>query len=240
MGHAVGKNSFRNLRREGILKPYASTALESQFSSSAEFDDLYSQLSDVQKDEFLRVASSYLFLVKKGDWHVNIEDCNPVIDYLTNSFKLVSLFSLIESLSSAKHQDFYAWLTKRNTDTFPIGDKEKLQKLHEEYKATFGSIKRCVAFFERLPPHRQSELCKGFRVQGQPADDIKEVARFLYDLRSKFAHEGEFALDISPVPILSTHKSKTTLTTLSMPTLLRAFEEGFVAYFRCQAVLQPG
>lgn len=227
------KVQLRNLKREVILKPYAVAALASQFEGAPAFDEFYGRLRDEEKDEFLRVSSKYLFLVKKGDWHVDVEDTNPVIDYFTNSFKLVSLFSLIESLSSEKHQDFYEWLGKRKADgTFPIVDKAELERLHEEYKITFGSIRRCIAFFARLPKERQAELRAGFQVQGRPATEIKEVAQFLYNLRSKFVHEGEFVLDIANVPVLSRHKNSNTCTELSMPTLLRAFEEGVVAHFR--------
>ena len=173
-----------------------------------------------------------MYLVKHGDWHVDLEDCNPVIDYFTNSFKLVSLFSLIESLSSEKNEDFYGWLRKQGGETFPIPDKPKLKSLYEEYKKTYGSIRRCVRFFERLPLTRQAELRSGFKVRGQPVSEIRAVAEFLYNLRSKFVHEGEFVLDIANIPVMSRHKNAETLTDISIPTLLRVFEEGVLAYFR--------
>jgi len=155
---------------------------------------------------------------------------NPVIDYITNSFKLVSLFSLIESLSSDRHQDFYEWLSQLPENIFPK-DQTTLKDLHERYKSTFGSIRRCVAFFERLPPPRQAEL-SGIKINGAPVRSIKDVAQFLYNLRSKFVHEGEFVLDVAHVPVISRHKNADTLTDLSMPTLLSAFEEGVIAHFK--------
>lgn len=178
------------------------------------------------------MASKYVFLVKHGDWHVDLKDCNPVIDYFTNSFKLVSLFSLIESLSSEEYEDFYDWLQKQEDNTFPILDKPKLKSLYDKYKKTYGSIRRCVKFFERLPAERQAELQSGFKVRGKPASEIKVVAEFLYNLRSKFVHEGEFVLDIARFPVMSRHKNAVTLTNISIPTLLRMFEEGVLAYFR--------
>jgi len=102
------------------MRGYAKSALSSQFRDASAFDAFYAALTDEQKDEFLRVGSSYLFLVKQGNWHVEVEGSNPVIDYFTNSFKLVSLFSLIESLSSEKHRDFYEWLGHVGEEIFPI------------------------------------------------------------------------------------------------------------------------
>jgi hypothetical protein len=213
------------------MRDYAVRAFESQFPDQIAFDVFYAGLSDVEKDEFLRVSSTYLFLVKKGDWHVDVEGSNPVIDYFTNSFKLVSLFSLIESLSAEEHQDFYAWLGNAGEAIYPIKDNGALRKLHEEYKLTFGSIRRCVAFFERLPVERRKKLQGALVVKGQPGKTVKEVAQFLYNLRSKFVHEGEFVLDISYVPVMSRRKNASTLTSLSMPELLKLFEEGVIAHF---------
>jgi hypothetical protein len=222
---------LRNLYREKIFKPHAEAVFTSHLGGQCEFDLFYRGLTDEEKDLFLGVASKYVFLVKHGDWHVKLDDCYPVIDYFTNSFKLVSLFSLIESLSSEKHEDFYEWLRKQGGDKFPIADKSQLTSLYEEYKKTYGSIRRCVRFFERLPPARQRELESGFKVKGKP-QEIKVVAEFLYNLRSKFVHEGEFVLEIASIPVMSRHKNAVTLTDISIPTLLVMFEEGVVAYFR--------
>ncbi len=226
------RSPLRNLYREKILKPHAVAVFAVHLGGNTGFETFYSGLKDEDKDLLLGVSSKYVFLVKHGDWRVDLEDCNPVIDYFTNSFKLVSLFSLIESLSSEKHEDFYDWLRKQEDDTFPIPDKLKLKSLYEKYKKTYGSIRRCVRFFERLSPERQAELRAGFKVRGKPVSEIKAVAKFLYNLRSKFVHEGEFVLDIANFPVISRHKNTETLTDISIPTLLRMFEEGVLAYFR--------
>lgn len=225
------KHHLRSLRRESYMREYAALAFESQFPDRIAFDVFYEGLSDPEKDEFLRVGSTYLFLVKKGDWHVDVDGSSPVIDYFTNSFKLVSLFSLIESLSAEEYQDFYEWLVHAGEAIYPIKDKGALRKLHEEYKLTFGSIRRCVAFFEGLSVERRKQLQSALVVKGKRANSVKEVAQFLYNLRSKFVHEGEFVLDIFSIPVMSRHKNASTLTTLSMPELLELFEEGVIAHF---------
>ncbi|MFC0167594.1 hypothetical protein ACFFKC_05825 [Pseudoduganella danionis] len=231
MNPTKGGLKLSNLYREEIYLPYAVAVFEGHFGGSDAFANFYGKLTDENKDLFLGVASKYVFLVKNGDWHVEIKDCNPVIDYLTNSFKLVSIFALIESLSSEKHEDFYDWLRKKEHAVFPITDTTHLRSLQDEYKTTYGSIRRCVQFFQRLPESRQAQLRLGFISNGNPAVDIKAVAQFLYNLRSKFVHEGEFVLDVAATPVISRHKNASTLTSISMPVLLSAFEEGVVAYF---------
>lgn len=225
------KRQLRFLRRGSYMREYAATAFESQFANRMAFDVFYESLTDEQKDEFLRVGSTYLFLVKKGDWHVDVEGSNSIIDYFTNSFKLVSLFSLIESMSAEDHQDFYEWLAHAGDGIYPISDHSSLRKLQEEYKVTFGSIRRCVSFFEGLPIKRREQLQAALVVKGKSAKSVREVAQFLYNLRSKFVHEGEFVLDIAYVPVMSRHKNASTLTSLSMSELLALFEEGVIAHF---------
>jgi hypothetical protein len=169
--------------------------------------------------------------VKEGDWHVRVKGSDPVVDYFTNSFKLVALFSLIESLSTERHQDFYEWLGHEGPSLYPIRDKVALREAYAQYKLTYGSIRRCVAFFERLSKHHQAKLRASFKVDGEAAKTMKEIAQFLYTLRSKFVHEGELVLDIASIPVMSRHKGAITLTGLSIPDLLQAFEEGVIEYF---------
>ena len=226
------REQHNNLRREHIFKSLAKAVFTCHLGGPTEFEQFYSALTDKEKDLFLGVASKYVFLVKHGDWHVDWEGCEPVIDYFTNSFKLVSLFSLIESLSNGKHEDFHDWLLKQGNEIFPVKEKSHLSSLHREYKKSHGSIRRCIAFFERLPPARQIVLRSGFKVNGQPVSEIRAVAQFLYNLRSKFVHEGEFVLDIASVPVMSCHKNTQTVTAISIPTLLLTFEEGVIACFR--------
>lgn len=117
---------------EQTFKRYAYTALKSLFPNQAEFENFYAGLRDaVVQDEFLRVTSFYLFLVKQGEWQVAVEGSNPVVDYLSNSFKVVALFALIESMSDERHQEFYEWLRSRdNETTFPIPDLISLSRLN--------------------------------------------------------------------------------------------------------------
>ncbi|MBI1815883.1 MAG: hypothetical protein HYR72_12965 [Deltaproteobacteria bacterium] len=224
----------RYVRDEEKFKRYAYAALASRFQNNrASFEHFYSSLpSAATKDEFLRVTSFYLFLVKQGDWRVAVEGSDPVIDYLTNTFKLVAFFSLVESLSDEGHQDFYEWLCGEDPErTFPVGDPAALRTLYERYKASYGSVRRCIAFFDRLPQPRKEALCNAIHLDGIPVSSIKKVAEFLYDLRSKFVHEGRLALQVSDTSVFSQRKEKVVRTELTITGLLEAFEEGVLAYF---------
>lgn len=229
------QNVGHYVRNEQGYKDLAYEALNGQFVDRSEFDAFYHQLqSDHRKDDFLRVASFYLFLVKRGDWHVRVEGVDEVVDYLTNSFKLVALFSLIESLTDLKHQDFFEWLSSQDpSNVFPIKDSETLRKLHEKYKASYGAIRRCVAFFERLPQERKKYLGNAVYVGGSPLESIQKLAQHLYTLRSKFVHEAVLVLTLSDRPVLSLEKKgKLVQTNLPLPALMETFEEGVLAYFK--------
>jgi hypothetical protein len=223
----------RYVSDEVTFKRYAYTALGSHFANRAAFDEFYASLeSPTIKDEFLRVAAFYLFLVKCGDWHVTVDGSAPVVDYLTNSFKVTALFALIESLSDTDNQDLYRWLSTKNaTSVFPIADAAALSALNEEYKDTYGSIRRCVAFFSRLKPDRQQMLCAAIKVDDRPLGSVKKVAEFLYELRSKFVHEARLVLTLGGATALSTRGKKVVETDLSVETLLEVFEEGLLAHF---------
>ena len=205
----------------------------SRYPDRAAFENFYASLNDpLVKDEFLRVTAFYLFLVKRGEWHVTVEGSAPVVDYLSTSFKIVALFALIESLSDERHQDFYDWLCSKDPETtFPIPDPAALSRLNEGYKASYGSIRRCVTFFSRLAPARQQALCSAIRVGGKPLGTIKKVAQFLYELRSKFVHEACLLVQLGSPVHFSRKGQKVVQTELSIEALLEAFEEGMLAYF---------
>jgi hypothetical protein len=251
----------RYIADEPKFKRYAYAALKSRFPDEPEFENFYTSLDTPElKDEFLHVAAFYLFLVKQGEWHVTIEGSAPVVDYLSTSFKVTALFALIESLSDEHHQDFYEWLYSREAETtFPIGDLAALRKLYKDYKNSYGSIRRCVAFFSRLSPEHQQTLCSSIKKDKKPLASIKKVAEFLYKKRSEFVHEARFVLSLVYHTALSidgekiveklppetslddfVEASHTTLlrdgkkvlrVNLSLETLLDAFEEGVLAYF---------
>ncbi|MBL8500528.1 MAG: hypothetical protein JNL77_08120 [Nitrosomonas sp.] len=215
-------------------KNYTFQALSSQFSDNQEFEAFYSSLKDSEiKDQFLRVGTLYFFFAKNGDWHVDDPNSNPVIDYFTNSFKLVAILAIIESLSNKKHVDFFEWLSEKDkSELFPIEDKSKLKNLYEEYKLDYGSIRRCKSFFANLSTETQKKLCKLISIDGKPVT-IQRVAEMIYKERSKFAHECDFVLGISSGFHVAQEKNKEIFwKQFSMKILQNAFEEGVIIYFK--------
>lgn len=222
----------RYVKNEAAYLSIAESALADRFKTASDFHSFYEGISTLdRKNLLLRTTSFYYYLIKKGDWLVSAPDCDPVIDYFTNSYKIVGLFALIESLSDDSHEDFHAWLTNdARAPMFPINSAEELSEFHSKYKATFGSIRRCVSFFGRLPPARQKELCGAVRMDHKPMASIKKLAEYLYDIRSKFVHQADLVLQMSGSTYHLGHK-KLIHTQLTMPLLFSAFEEGLVAYF---------
>ena len=218
---------------EETYKEDAYNALKSNFSDREGFELFYSSLSGSGvKDEFLRVATFYLFFVKSGDWHVAVERSDAVIDYITNSFKLLSVFSLIESLSDKPYKDFYEWLKSEPAgDVFPIQDGKALEKLYDRYKVEYGSIRRCKSFFENLPPANQNALCSSIKLGDKPLDSVKKVAEFLYEARSGFAHNAEIVLMVGWGSNLSRKGNKVVHANLELKVLLESVEKGILAYF---------
>jgi hypothetical protein len=222
-------------RNKGAYLSVAALALSNQFESNEALDAFYEAIpKDEQKNMFLRASSTYYYMVKQGDWVVDARDCNPVIDYFTNTYKAVGLFAIIESLSDESHQDFFQWLSEKAKEALPIADKQTLAALHSQYKATYGSIRRCVAFFGRLSSSRQEELCRAVEINRKPIKNIKALSQYLYEIRSKFVHEADLVLQLSG-PMHHFLPDKYVHTNLTLPTLFSAFEEGLVAYFRSKS-----
>jgi hypothetical protein len=215
------------------FKNFSYLALSSRFANREEFESFYSSLGDPAiKGEFLRAASFYLFLVKNGDWHTAVDGSNEIVGYMTNSLKLVALFSIVESLSDKQYKDFYSWLCKE-VDVFPVKDKAALSELYGNYKNEYGSTLRCKTFFENLPQSRQDTLLRAITIDGKPFTSIEQVAGFLYDLRSKFVHEARFA-HVGDGAVLSMKGNRLVQLDLSIDVLLESFEEGLLVYFRCK------
>lgn len=221
----------RYLRNETSYKPDAYAVLKIHFSGKREFESFYAAIPESRRNDFLRVCASYRYLAKHGDWTVKVRGVDSVVDYLTNSYKLVAVFSLIESLSDLEHRDFYQWLTSKDRKSFfPIEDKQALDILYREYKLQYGAIRRCEKFFTSLPVEEQKKLCRLVTTDKKPAAEIKKLAEYLYQLRSKFVHNGEVVLELGG-PIFVFSGKKTVHSSLTVDSFFRAFELGLLVHF---------
>jgi hypothetical protein len=222
----------RYLQNEAAFKTDAYAVLKTHFEGRRAFNRYYAAISKSKLDDFLRVCVSYRYLAKHGDWRIKVRGYNSVIDYLTNSYKLVAVFSLIESLSDLGYVDFYQWLTaKGRKQSFPIEDRKALEDLYRQYKADYGAIRRCAAFFSNLPLEEQQRLCGSISVNKRPTAEIKKLAEFLYNVRSGFVHKAEFAHELSG-PIFVITKAGLVESKLTVAGILRAFELGVIEHFR--------
>ena len=206
--------------------------MQNQFGTRNEFLSFFEAIeSDDQKNLFLKTASFYLFLVKNGDWQVDISGSDKKVDYLTDTYKYIAIFSLIESLQDKNFLDFYSFLKRRKTNvTFPIKDKIELDKLYRNYKKEFGSINQSVKFFKSLSTENKTELIKNLEVRNVKAS-IENLSKYLYTLRSKFVHEAELIVNMSGRTTISRHGNKVVICKLSLNNLMKYFEEGLIAYF---------
>jgi hypothetical protein len=208
-------------------------ALKNQFPSRGAFDAYFNSIkNDEQKNLFLKTVSVYLFLVKCGDWVVNAPNSDKVIDYFTNTYKYVAIFSLIESLSEEQFIDFYQFLTRlKSRVEFPIVDRATLDQHYEKYKQEFGSIRRCISFFKALSPERQRELLSRFEVKGSEPT-IENLAKYLYEMRSKFVHEARLVLHMADGMSIGMQGGKIIICSLSIKDAMQFFEEGLIEHFR--------
>jgi hypothetical protein len=224
---------LRFLDAKDTFSERAYLALKNQFPSRDAFDAYFNGIKDdEQKNLFLKTATFYLLLVKCGDWVVTVPNSDKVIDYLTNTYKYVAIFSLIESLSREQFVDFYQFLIRlKSRVEFPIADRATLYEHYEKYKQEFGSIRRCVSFFKALSPQRQRELLSRFEVKGSDPT-IENLAKYLYEMRSKFVHEAALVLHMSDGMSIGMQNGKIIVCSLSINDAMQFFEEGLVEHFR--------
>ena len=113
-------------------------------------------------------------------------------------------------------------------------DKNKLRAHYSRYKDEFGSIRYCISFFKALSPERQHALISRLEVEGTEPT-IENLAKFLYEMRSRFVHEAELVLHMSEEMSIGYHGKKIVVCNLSMKDAMRFFEEGLIAHFQVRA-----
>ncbi len=229
----MAETDLRFLSQKETFLKRAHLALNSHFLSYEDFLSYFNAITgDEAKNRFLRTAAFYLFLVKGGDWVVDLPESNKVIDYFTNTYKFVTIFSLIESLSDKEYVDFYRFLrSKKFQIKFPIEDKPALDEHFKNYSQDYGSIRRCISFFKSLSEERQKDLLSRFEIK-ETEPSIENVAKYLYTMRSKFVHEGDLVLHMGEGVSIGTVDGRIVVCSLSIKDAMHFFEEGLIAYFR--------
>ena len=223
---------YRYLHAKDKFLDFSYLALQDQFSSKDEFISFFEKLkNDDQRNLFLKTASFYLFFVKKGDWLVDVPGSDEKVDYLTDTYKYIAIFSLIESLQGDEFIDFYSFLVRRKSNvTFPINNKKELDQWYRKYKQEFGSIQQAIKFFKSLSSQKKADLIKNLEVK-DTKPSIENLSKYLYNLRSKFVHEAELIVNMSGKTTISRHGQKFVICKISLRKLIEIFEEGFVLFF---------
>lgn len=224
---------LRYLDAKDRFLEHAFLALRDHFDSSDAFLRYFEAIEgDFQKSLFLRTASFYLFMVKGGDWVVHVPGSDAKVEYLTNTYKYIAIFSLIESLLTEDHMDFYQYLLRKRAEkvVFPLEDREALDILYQSYKSEFGAVNYCVSFFRCLSAERQQDLIAKLEVRGTEAS-LENLAKFMYKLRSMFVHEGELIHHMSDGTSISFEGQKVIVCKLSINDAQMFFEEGLLAHF---------
>lgn len=222
----------RYLSAKDKFLEYSFLSLQNQFGTKDEFLSFFEEIeNDEQKNLFLKTASFYLFLVKKGEWFVDIPGSNKRVDYLSDTYRYIAIFSLIESLQEKEFMDFYSFFVRRKTNVkFPINDKKELDHWYRQYKREFGSIYQSVQFFSALSTQRKADLIKNLEVKNAKPT-IENLSKYLYNLRSKFVHEAELVVNMSGRTTISRFGKKFVICKLSIRKLMEFFEEGLILHF---------
>jgi hypothetical protein len=223
---------YRYYNSQNKFCDYSYKALQDNFASKNEFDSFYNSiLKKNNKNEFLRITSFYLFLVKNGDWISRVNKTNKKVDYLDESYKFIGLLSLIESLNMKRYVDFYEYLiSKKNKIEFPI-NKYNLETYYKNYNHNYGAIKKATSFFKFLKQKDVEALSKKLKID-KKSSNVENLLKYLYEIRSKFVHECKPILDLSNIPNISRKNGKIYLCNISLKDLMIAFEKGIINHFQ--------
>jgi hypothetical protein len=232
---------LRYIEDEGKFLDYSYQALKVYFSSREQFISFYDLLKTTeQKNKFLEIISKYKFLVLDGDFFYKSENGSlTIIDYLNDTYKILSIFALIEFLyEESPFIDFYEWL-KKNKLISKIFEKEgfsesRLDALYSDYKNCYGASKKIEHFFLDLDSKTQDFILKKFNffTVGAGQDKgitIGRIAKELYEFRSNFVHEVKIISQLSgSTTFFKRSKNKFASTNLSIKEMGIIFERGLL------------
>jgi|AntAceMinimDraft_18_1070375.scaffolds.fasta_scaffold19283_5 hypothetical protein len=218
----------RYLKNKEKILPEAEKMFSRHFAEKSEFKKFFEDLSNKNKNKFLKISFFYYH-----HWWKLEESFKKDID----DFSLIIFTSIIESaMSDVKYKDFYSWYISECKNK-----KNNVENLWREYNEEYGSTKKIIYFFEKyLSKDDQSSLENGFKKRNSGEKkfspcSLKDIAKILYKLRSKFVHDAEYI----PIPrgnynkIDFTNEHRTyRLEDITLDEILNILEKGIVKYFR--------
>ena len=200
-------------------------------------NDIIKKTASFSKTDFTKLSNLSRF------YYTQCKD-PKLFSVIDPSFKLIVISSLIESLmSNNRFVEFNEWYFKEYAD----GIEEKsgknfgdtLKDLWEKYKEKQGAYRKFKIFFkEYLPEEEQEKLLNGFKRLGNKDKDVDVdcIARWLYEMRSKFVHEADHVQLPESIPnekVYLGHRigKDSICITISIDQILSIFEKGFLRYF---------
>lgn len=212
---------------------YSYSALKTQFHNKKEFLTFFDSIcSNEAKNHFLYISSIYLFLVKACTFEVNVSGSDKEVDYITNTPKFVNIFSLVEALyTKDEYVDFFTFLTRRKSNVgFPIKNRSELEEIYKRYKQEYGATQKAVRFFNSLSPECK-ELIRAKLKIVDSENSISDLAKLLYEIRSKFLHQGRLVKTFGPGTTIGKPGKKVIVNDLTIEDVESCFEYGLLAYF---------
>lgn len=210
---------------------------QNHFDNLESCKEFIAKLKEDLKEKLWELSLFYYFSLK-----------NPnVKDNLNDSFKLIIMTSIIEALMSVhKFMEFDQWMLKECSEKKKNEVKNKsfekqLKILWKDYKNEYGAHKKFKTFFYYyLPKEEQDILIQGFEKldEDRPPTTIKDVAEWLYTMRSNFVHNAEQVLLPNKEISFLGHKIGKNFLSISsnIDEILSVFEKGFMQYFKSQKV----
>jgi hypothetical protein len=225
---------MRYFHAEEEFLTYSWQVYQSYYSSKDTFLSQYQNIAtDEQKNLFLMLVSFYKFLVRDGEYRLKEDDEFSYVDYLDETYKFISLMSLIEAMfSDEKFVDFYQWLTmkERRTQVFPISNPTELENYYREYKDKFGAAKKAIKFFQELDDSAKNFLAARMKID-EAYKPTEIVAQKLYSIRSEFVHEARLILEFNEGRMFSIRNGKEVDSILSLNHLQLIIEHGILYHF---------
>jgi len=152
---------------------------------------VFDNLSDTKKDKLLKISFFYYW---RGWKFLQSDDCAKTFD---RSAVLISLISVIETIMSVKHKDFYEWYKSESNKK-----SSNVEILWNDYLEIYGSSKKMREFFEKyLDKDDKNYLINNIYCclkngQKNYFKEIRKIADWFYAMRSEFVHNSEYV----PIP----------------------------------------
>ena len=110
-------------------------------------------------------------------------------------------------------------------------EAEVTSRISDNSREIRARVWLCISFFRALSAARQREFLSRFEVKGSDPT-IENLAKYLYEMRSKFVHEAALVLHMSDGISIGMQGGKIVVCNLSIKDTMLFFEEGLIEHFR--------